>query len=61
MSRESWQQHLRDAIKSNEELSSFFGIKTNESVPYPILLPRNFAKKIRQQGPDSALWRLGKW
>lgn len=51
----SWQTEFSQALKSNEDLKSFFGIdfpKTN----YPIFIPRRFAEKILAHGNPSPLW-----
>lgn len=53
---EVWQEQLQSALKNPKDIESFFGVEFPE-VPYPILIPRNFAKEIFSQGPDSALWK----
>ena len=52
----SWQEELRRAIRTTRELSKFLGHPLEET-PYPVLIPPSLAHKIRQFGPDSALWR----
>lgn len=51
----SWQSEFRDALRSNDDLKSFFEInfpKTN----YPIFIPKSFAYKIKNHGKNSPLW-----
>lgn len=50
----SWQEEYRRAIRSHRELESFFNQKF-EKTPYPVLIPLNLAKKIKEMGIDSVL------
>ncbi|MBT5093272.1 MAG: KamA family radical SAM protein [Halobacteriovoraceae bacterium] len=52
----SWQKELREAYKSIEELSAFLNYPIAVT-PFPILIPRPLAQKIKLAGPDSALWK----
>jgi lysine 2,3-aminomutase len=52
----NWVEELRTAIKTNEELEAFLGCKIPKT-PFSIFLPRNFAKKIKDMGPNSSLWK----
>jgi lysine 2,3-aminomutase len=50
----TWTQEFKDAIKTHEDLESFF----DQSFPktnYPLFIPKNFAEKIKIFGVDSAL------
>ncbi len=51
----SWQEEFVDALKSTEDLKSFFG-SDFPNTNYPIFIPKKFAKKIKDFGPDSPLW-----
>lgn len=52
----SWQSEFKDALRSTEDLKSFFGIDFPET-SYPLFIPRVFAEKIKIHGPDSPLWK----
>jgi lysine 2,3-aminomutase len=52
----NWMEELRTAFKTNEELEAFLDCKIPKT-PYSIFLPRNFAKKIKDMGPNSSLWK----
>ncbi len=52
----SWQNEFKDALKTNEDLEKFFDQKFSK-ITYPLFIPRNFAKKILDFGPDSPLWK----
>jgi lysine 2,3-aminomutase len=51
----SWNEQFRDSIKTTQELSNF--LETNiPDTKYPIFIPREFAQKIKESGPNSPLW-----
>ncbi len=50
----SWQDEFKNALRTNEELEEFFEHKFSKA-PYPLFIPRNFAKKIKEFGMDSPL------
>lgn len=53
---QSWQSEFRDSIKSTQELARFLEVeipKTN----YPVFIPKEFAKKIKDLGAQSSLWK----
>ena len=52
----TWHLEFRDAIKTEDELNKFFAHEFPKT-HYPILIPRKFAKKILDLGPDSPLWK----
>jgi lysine 2,3-aminomutase len=41
----SWQQEMRDALKSSDHLQSFFN-ETIDQVSYPSMIPKSFAKRL---------------
>ena len=51
----NWADQFRDSIKSIQELSSFLEVQIPQS-KYPILIPRDFARKIKASGPNTPLW-----
>jgi lysine 2,3-aminomutase len=51
----NWQQDFREALRSTEELNAFFDYDFPET-NYPIFIPKNFAKKIKDFGEGSPLW-----
>lgn len=51
----SWQSEFSQALKSNADLKSFFGIDFPET-NYPIFIPKRFAEKILTHGNPSPLW-----
>lgn len=52
----SWQEEFRDALKNQNDLQTFFGVDFPQ-VNYPVFIPRKFAKKIKEYGVDSPLWK----
>lgn len=52
----SWQDEFRNALKSTTELASFMGSKIPKQ-PYPVFIPIHFAKKIKEAGDNSPLWK----
>lgn len=52
----SWQEEFRDSFKNLSELESFLEKKIQKT-NYPIFIPRLFAQKIKDLGPDSSLWK----
>jgi lysine 2,3-aminomutase len=52
----TWQKEFSNSIKTREDTSHFFDIALEDS-EYPIFIPKNFAKKIKALGPESALWK----
>ncbi|MFA6236225.1 MAG: KamA family radical SAM protein [Bacteriovorax sp.] len=52
----SWQDEFKDSIRSIEDLKSFFDIDFPE-INYPLFIPKSFAAKIFNAGPESALWK----
>lgn len=53
----SWQEAFRSAIKSSTELRTFLEDNSIEDSHFPVSIPTTFAKKIKDQGPESALWK----
>jgi lysine 2,3-aminomutase len=52
----TWQEDMRTALKSAEDLKIFFDCEI-PATPYSIFLPRTFAEKIKKGGPNSPLWK----
>ena len=52
----SWREEFKDALKSTQELNTFFEFQFPET-NYPIFIPRTFAYKIKEFGQDSPLWK----
>lgn len=52
----SWTHEFKEALKTNEDLKDFFGCDFPH-VNYPVFIPRVFAAKILEAGPNSPLWR----
>ncbi len=52
----SWNEEFRDSLKSNKDLKDFFGVDFPE-ITFPLFIPKTFAAKIKNAGPDSALWK----
>ena len=50
----SWQSEFKDALRTNEDLKSFFGGDFPKT-SYPLFIPRVFAEKIKIHGMDSPL------
>lgn len=50
----SWQSEFKDAIRSHEELVTFFDIVFPKT-KYPIFIPKSFGEKIKIHGLDSIL------
>lgn len=57
LNNSSWQQEYRTALRTQSEINSFFNLKDSFEQPYNILIPLNFAKKIRSSGIDSPMWK----
>lgn len=62
MKQDNWQTHFKEAFKDSTSLLSFLEISYDQqaalkTLPYPVFVPRELAKKIKQKGPDSALWK----
>lgn len=51
----SWTHEFKSALKTTEELSTFFEFDF-PPVNYPVFIPIIFASKIIQAGPGSPLW-----
>ncbi len=54
MNLNHWSSDYRDSFKDHAALESFLSSKLDET-KYPILIPRNFAQKIKESGIDSPL------
>ena len=52
----SWNHEFKEAIRSQEDLELFFN-RSFPRVHYPLFIPRIFASKISEAGPDSPLWK----
>lgn len=52
----NWQKDFSTAIRTPREASDFFDIPIDEH-KYPLFIPRSFAKKIKDLGPESILWK----
>lgn len=52
----SWKDDFRESLRSLKECELFFDIELPQT-HYPIFIPRPFAKKIKDAGPGSPLWR----
>ncbi len=52
----TWQIDFKQAIKSQRELESFFDIKLEFKLNYPVFIPYHFAEKIKIAGHGSPLW-----
>jgi len=50
----TWQDELKTALRSNEELEAFFETSFAKT-DYPIFIPTQLASRIKQRGIDSAL------
>ncbi|WP_372656092.1 KamA family radical SAM protein, partial [Halobacteriovorax sp.] len=50
----TWQEEFKNSIKSHEGLESFFQTSFPKT-SYPILIPKNLAKRIEEEGLDSPL------
>lgn len=50
----SWQSEFKEALRTNEDLKSFFEMDFPKTT-YPIFIPRVFAEKIKTHGLDSPL------
>lgn len=55
-SEHNWQQQMRQALRSKDDLESFFEIPFPK-VDYPIFVPLNLATRIKEFGIDSPLGR----
>ena len=54
----SWQQEIRQAIRSLEQVTHYFGDSAeNYECNFPIFIPPRLALKIKLAGPGSALWK----
>jgi lysine 2,3-aminomutase len=55
----SWQHELKQAFRDSQSLRSFLGFDFSLDVAtdYPLLVPRNLALLIKEQGPNGALAR----
>jgi lysine 2,3-aminomutase len=51
----NWTDQFRDSFRSTQELSNFLEFEIPNTI-YPILIPRDFALKIKQSGIGSPLW-----
>lgn len=52
----SWQSEFKDALRTNDDLKSFFEMDF-PITQYPIFIPKIFAEKIKIHGLDSPLWK----
>lgn len=52
----SWTHEFKEALKSSADLKEFFETDFPE-VGYPIFIPKVFAAKILEAGPESPLWK----
>lgn len=49
---------FKEAFKSSSELYAFLGVNSSfEDKTYPTLVSKSLAKKIKEKGPNSALWK----
>lgn len=51
----SWTHEFKSALKTREDLISFFKLDFPQ-INYPLFIPLSFAKKILQAGASSPLW-----
>ena len=62
MPNPDWQQEIASSIKTSKQLNDFFELfdfkdkPIQENFKYPILIPKKFANKIKNAGPNSPLW-----
>lgn len=52
----NWQEDLRTAIKTKEQFEKFFEVNLPDC-KHPIFFPLHFAKRIKEKGKDSSLWK----
>lgn len=53
-----WREDFRNALKTSEQIQHFFGIDVRSvETGYKTFIPRPFAQKIKEAGPDSPLAR----
>lgn len=57
LTNSSWQQEFRSALRKQSEINSFFNQETSLDIPFDIVLPKKFAQKIKDDGPDSPRWK----
>lgn len=52
----SWENEFASAIKSVDQLNLYLGTDLKKS-HYPLFIPSKIAKRIKQLGPTSSLWK----
>lgn len=56
ISSHSWKDEYKAALKSTKELASFLEVPL-PSQPFSIFMPQAFAKKVKDSGENSPLWK----
>lgn len=55
---DTWQSAYRQAFRSSSELNEFLGIEQDfDDKTFPILVPRELARRIKSGGSESPLWK----
>lgn len=55
--QDNWQNQYRNSLKSYLDIEAFFSLPPSSLQKFSCLLPIHFANKIKEAGPDSALWK----
>jgi lysine 2,3-aminomutase len=52
----TWARELREAFREDTDLAEFLGVEIPKT-PFPLLIPKEFAQKIKNLGKNSGLWK----
>lgn len=56
-----WKEQMRTSIRTYEELQNFLSLSSPQPIPsqisYKLFLPKHLAQLIKDQGPQSPLWK----
>ena len=55
--KDNWQDQLKNSLKTDSEIKDFFDIKEDIATKFTTLIPVSFAKKIKNAGKNSNLWK----
>lgn len=51
-----WQQEFKNSLRTSNDINAFFGTDLKD-IEYNSFIPKSFAQKIKEAGPQSSLWK----
>ena len=55
--KNNWQDIYKNSLSSLEDIENFFEIRLPQNFPYKGFIPRDLAKKIKEEGESGPLWQ----